>query len=83
MSRFAAFAGYKNAAALRDELQRLQAETQTACAHPLMDKLLAAHQKTANSQDYKLASSADRNANRYWIAEIGFSRPEDIIDIID
>ena len=83
MSRFAAFAGYKNAAALRDELQRLQAETQTACAHPLMDKLLAAHQKTANSQDYKLASSADRNANCYWLAEIGFSRPEDMIDIID
>ena len=30
MSRFAAFAGYKNAAELHDELQRLQAETQTA-----------------------------------------------------
>ena len=83
MSRFAAFVGNNNAAALRDELEQLQAKTQTACAHPLMDKLLAAHQKTANSQGYKLASSADRNANRSWLAEIGFSRPEDIIDIID
>tara|TARA_B100000963_G_scaffold40781_1_gene30363 strand:- start:989 stop:3871 length:2883 start_codon:yes stop_codon:yes gene_type:complete len=83
MNRFAAFAGHQNAAALRDELQRLQAETKAACAHPLMDKLLAAHQKIANSKDYKLASSADRKANFYWLAEIGFSRPEDMLDIID
>ena len=83
MSRFAAFTGHSGAAALLDWIQQLQKRTEVACAHPLMERLLAVHHETADQQDFKLASSADRDANHRWLEEIGFARPEDMIDIID
>ena len=83
MSRFAAFTGHSGAAALLDWIQQLQERTEVACAHPLMERLLAVHHETAEQQDFKLASSADRDANHKWLEEIGFARPKDMIDIID
>ena len=83
MSRFAAFTGHKSAAAFCDWLNQLQERTKAASAHPLMERLLSVHDETADQKNFKLASSADRDANHRWLAEIGFSRPEDMIDIID
>ena len=83
MSRFAAFTGHKSGSALRDWLHQLQERTEAACSHPLMERLLAVHHEAAERQNFKLASSADRDANYRWLAEIGFSRPEDMVDIID
>ncbi len=83
MSRFAAFTGHTGTTALRDWLRQLQERTEAACTHPLMEQLLKVHHETADRQDFKLASPADRDANHRWLAEIGFSRPEDMINIID
>ena len=83
MAEFAAFAGLADAAELRQTLEHLQQQTKMACSHPLMDRLLAAHKTGADETDRILASSADRTVNSRWLAEIGFSRPDDMMDIID
>ena len=83
MDEFAAFSGVADAAELRQILDHLQQATEAACAHPLMDRLLAAHQADSTNKDRVLASSADRIVNSRWLAEIGFTRPDDMMDIID
>lgn len=83
MDQFAAFAGLPEAAALRQKLQELQQATEAACSHPLMDRLMAAHKAGPTDKERVLASSADRTVNSRWLADIGFSRPDDMMDIID
>ena len=83
MDQFAGFAGLTDAAELRQMLHKLQQETDAACTHPLMDRLLAAHKAGTTDTERVLASSADRTVNSRWLADIGFSRPDDMMDIID
>ena len=83
MDQFATFAGLPEAAALRQKLQELQQATEAACSHPLMDRLMAAHKAGPTDKERVLASSADRTVNSRWLADIGFSRPDDMMDIID
>ena len=83
MTSFAAFLGLSDASALRERLAALQQMTQAACSHPLMDRLLAGHKAEAGQTDRLLASSADRTVNSQWLADIGFTRPDDMMDIID
>ena len=83
MNSFACFTGHNDSADLRQMLADLQKQTEAACSHPLMDRLLAGHNAKASAEDRRLASSADRTVNSSWLAEVGFSRPDDMMDIID
>lgn len=83
MAGFSGFVGLDDAAGLRQILAALQKATEAACSHPLMDRLLATHKAETTEKDRLLASSADRIVNSRWLATIGFTRPDDMMDIID